>query len=290
MTPPLPKSRRKKPVEPLDWRELAEGPALRGLAEVLSTPPEVARERASKRAEIDFPALPVASLKSSTVGATPSVVEIPTDIETPSGGLAPSEDRTPTTSQSLPPTEDVFTSVVAQPSEGDTPSVGFLTDSRGLSWVDASGARYEGKRVHKVLLAEHSMSMGEERVYQALWRAGESDGVFVESEQSKTFSLGYDRMARLVRLNEKSVRVLIPKLIAKKVLEVVAPEHSALRIGRTYRIFHGDVILERQRAENLIHVVKNGRAVEFVWQETTTVGVSTTAGQTPRAGRTGAPV
>jgi hypothetical protein len=128
------------------------------------------------------------------------------------------------------------------------------------------------------------MSLGEERVYQTLWHGRESDGVFVESKKSKTFSLGYDRLARLVRLNEKSVRVLLPKLISKKILEVVAAENSANRLGRTYRIFNYEEILDRQRAANLTNVVKNGRAVEFVWAEDTTVGETPTvehSGQIP---------
>ena len=82
---------------------------------------------------------------------------------------------------------------------------------------------------------------------------------------------------RLVRLNEKSVRVLLPKLISKKILEVVAAENSATRLGRTYRIFNYEEILERQRAANLLNIVKNGRAVEFVsGPEATTVGETPT--------------
>jgi hypothetical protein len=103
----------------------------------------------------------------------------------------------------------------------------------------------------------------------------------VESKKSKTFSLGYDRIARLVRLNEKSVRVLLPKLINKKILEVVAAENSASQIGRTYRIFNYEEILDRQRAANLTSVVKNGRAVEFVWPEAAAVGETPTVGSTP---------
>jgi hypothetical protein len=120
------------------------------------------------------------------------------------------------------------------------------------------------------------MSLGEERVYQTLWHGRETDGIFLETKRSKTFSLGYDRIARLVRLNEKSVRVLLPKLISKKILEVLAAENSASRVGRTYRIFNYEEILERQRAANLTNVVKNGRAVEFVWPEATAVGETPT--------------
>ena len=135
--------------------------------------------------------------------------------------------------------------------------------------------------MQRVFIAQHSMSLGEERVYQTLWHGRESDGVFAESKRSKTVCLGYDRMAGLVRLNEKSVRVLLPKLIHKKILEVVAAENSASRLGRTYRIFSYEEILGRQRAANLTHVVKNGRAIEFVWPEGSAVGETPSAAEAP---------
>lgn len=450
-----PKPRRKKAIEPLDWRELAEGPALRGLSEILSTPPEIARERASKRAEIDggpnmhdspsgtshavppptvggpptvamefdrdqeatlgefpdagavpgFPA-PVAAEDAAeleshtsphyqasvtpTVGITPTVddklqgvaspskseaveepeltasIGTPTVVAQPPEGVTTPEGHSPTvggspsqedhaadkevlsepaagfdasienTNALAPGTEGVTPSAAAAPSEvetpaevarpteggppteavthtvGVTPTLGFQASASGavsqqvskpnseqLSahhyrptgppttvgvtpsaraagwWVDGDGRRYEAKRVQRVVIAQHSMALGEERVYQTLWHARESDGVQTESKKSRIFSLGYDRIARLVRLNEKSVRVLLPKLITKKILEVVAAEHSATRTGRTYRIFNYEEILERQRAANLTNVVKSGRAVEFVWPEWT-VGVTPT--------------
>ncbi|MBM3796838.1 MAG: hypothetical protein FJW31_22940 [Acidobacteria bacterium] len=107
--------------------------------------------------------------------------------------------------------------------------------------------------------ARQSMTLGEERFHQILWQDGEP-----ESDRSKTFSMGYDRLARLIGLDEKSVRQLIPRLVAKRILEVVAPEDCSARQGRTYRIFASEEILDRQRRAGLTHVIKRGRAVEFV--------------------------
>lgn len=431
-----PKQRRKKALEPLDWRELAKGPALRGLTEILTTPPELARERASKRAEVDaqptlqgmgvsptvgvspedentsiradalgdgFPALtnqspfvphvinpsvidpyrtegptyshqaPAAAVETPTVVETvqsgrnfdgdssrevtasrvegdgtdrPTAGERPTDDGTyPIGlvsnkategdspsdkqssaavavelnysviapsrsnstgvsasvggstsegftsteGVSPSEELMPTVGASLRPQQspalrqpdqlDPRTRGSSVPTHyrptGVAPTVGVAHAQRYNWWVDSAGTRYESKRVLRVVIAQHSMSLGEERVYQTLWHGRESDGILTETRKSKTFSLGYDRISRLVRLNEKSVRVLLPKLINKKILEVVAAENSASRLGRTYRIFNYEEILERQRVANLRNVVKNGRAVEFVWPEdTASVGES----------------
>ena len=235
-----------------------------------------------------------------TVGATPAMgkppaqAHVPTEplVGTPSAGATPTVDQTP----SVGATPTLEPSISATPAAGVTPMANgapaIVPDPRESAlpqpdqpsvvatpsvsqrlpraqgspwWVDARGVRYEARRVARVLIAQHSMSMGEERVYDTLWRARESDGVFAGNPRSKTFSLGYDRIARLVRLNEKSVRLLLPKLIAKKILEVVAAEHSANRTGRTYRIFSQEEILDRQRAAGLTSIVKNGRAVEFVW-------------------------
>jgi hypothetical protein len=93
--------------------------------------------------------------------------------------------------------------------------------------------------------------------------------------------MGYDRLARLTRLNEKSIRDLIPKLIEKKILDIVKKEDSWTRTGRTYHIYSYEEILDRQRAAGLCYVVKNGRAVEFVRSSSTiqpTEGVSPTVG------------
>jgi hypothetical protein len=324
------KLRRKKPPEALDWRELARGPALRGLAEVLATPPEVAKERAEQRAAADqvfgrVVGTPTVGLtrsertylephKDATEGVTPTVVitttvgvptsEVvtPTVVErsehsngsphffkildeaqlrmgatipiaegdTPSVGEKLSEVVTPTvavtlksgmlppqadkptvgatplirssptyesglspTNQSEPQQRSIYNPLAAiQPTAAVTPSVHLSTH-----WVDADGNHYDAHRVQRVAIAQQSMALGEERVYQALWHAKESDGVFFQNKKTKIFSLGYDRLARLVRLNEKSVRMLLPKLISKKILEVVASENSATRTGRKYRVF-----------------------------------------------------
>jgi hypothetical protein len=136
--------------------------------------------------------------------------------------------------------------------------------------------------VQRVSLAQQSMSLGEERVYQALWHAKPVEGVTPLNRRVKTFSMGYDRLARLTRLNEKSIRDLLPKLIDKKILDIVKREDSWTRTGRTYHIYSYEEILDRQRAADLCYVVKNGRAVEFVRSPLTTPateGVSPTVGE-----------
>ena len=222
------------------------------------------------------------SLAPPTVVVQPSEGASPTEIDTPSVniGQLPAGLTLPNSARGVLPSYIIRVKppVVHKPAVGVTPPI------KGQWWVDAAGMRYEARRVQRVIIAQHSMALGEERVYETLWHARESDGVFAEGRRSKTFSLGYDRIARLVRLNEKSVRILLPKLIAKRILEVVAAEDSAGRIGRTYRIFSYEEILERQRAANLTAVVKNGRAVEFVWLVGEISPAESSPGVTPTVG------
>ncbi len=83
MTSPS-KPRRKKSPEVLDWRELTEGPALRGLSELLGTTIEVARDRADRRQLVDGGA--------SHVLAARTVVERPT-VGGSRGAIAPEAER-----------------------------------------------------------------------------------------------------------------------------------------------------------------------------------------------------
>jgi len=334
MSQPPNKRRRNKLPESIDWRELASGPALRGLSDVLATPADVARERAARRMSLEgiSSASPLSEGITPTVGeapipttgtTTPSVAEAPTVGVSPLEGVAPptaregglplAEPEEPTAgdlpADREPPTVGVSTSegesseapttctAVDSPTVGDTPITTHVftspttntsyrvnpafsgtpsplhkpsskTPTVGVTppllWVDSTGAVIEAKRVQRVNIAQQSMTLGEERFYQNVWHARESDGVTKDGPRSKVFSLGYDRLAKLVRLDEKSVRMLIPKLVTKRIIEILAGEISAARIGRTYRIFSYEQILERQRAANLLFIVKKGRAVEFV--------------------------
>ena len=269
--------RAKRAPEPLDWRALASGPALRGLTEVLATPADVSRDRAARRLALEAAIELPTSLPFSEASERPTVGDSPTvgllDNRLPD----PPSPQTPTVGVSIPPTNSPVIerpTVGESPTVGETPTVGKSnkgkktgTPTVGLSeedadpvlisrWIDAAGILHDARRIQRVYIAQHSMTLGEERFYQAVWHAREADGVTKEGPSSKIFSMGYDRLARLVRLDEKSVRLLIPKLVHKQIMEVLAGEVSATRLGRTYRIFSYEEILDRQKAANLRYVVK----------------------------------
>lgn len=216
-----------------------------------------------------------------TVAVSPTVGQLPTVGVSPTVGVHNTKKPAHSTVDTSIPS--VNNALPENPPP--TPTVGVnKKQNTGTSWVDKDGVPHEAARVQRVNIAQQSMTLGEERFYQALWHARESDGVVREAAHSKIFSMGYDRLSRLVRLDEKSIRQLIPRLIAKKILELLAGENSSTRIGKTYRIFSYEEILERQRAAAMYFVAKRGRAVEFVWNEEQKPPQTPTVGESPSVG------
>lgn len=236
MSQPSKPPRKKTAPEPLDWRALAGGAALRGLSEVLASP----------------------------VGETPAVAETiqPPPAQLPPASLPPVPPP-PLPSPETPapvPAPAISTQLPRKPAAPRPPAEGVTPPVRPAIWVDSNGRTYEAKRVFRIESAMQSLAIGEERVYRLLWDAAAPDAT-----GGRALSIGYDRLAKLAGLNEKSIRDLMPKLAAKQAVEVIGAENSASRTGKTYRIFDSGEILRRQRAQDLTHGVKNGRAVEFVW-------------------------
>jgi hypothetical protein len=147
-----------------------------------------------------------------------------------------------------------------------------------------TGKIYPAKNIQFVSIAQHSMSGGQERFYESIWRS-KSDYKFrvdIESREVKRFCAGYDVLSQVCRLATRNVRNMIPVLISKLILHSFRDHDSTVRKGTTYQIFSYEEILRRQRAKGLCYVIKNGPSVEFVapvgWtvDPTSTVGVSTT--------------
>lgn len=163
--------------------------------------------------------------------------------------------------------------VAVLPTVGGSPTV-------GETWVDRHGHSYDATRIKRAASPDDGMTLGEERLYAVMRRAGQPSG----SGDAVEIVLGYDRLAHLTRLNEKSVRLAMRGLIAKKIVEIAAAEDSASRRGRRYRVFGEAAILERQRAAGLEYIARNGRGVEFV-ALSPTVGVPPTVGKSVSAAR-----
>jgi len=100
--------------------------------------------------------------------------------------------------------------------------------------------------------------LGEEVLYQALWKAAAAEAV-----GARTIVIGWRGMSQLCRMTPKNCKINTQRLIRKLALEVLSPYNTPESIGTTYRIFPSEAILRRRRAAGLEWVVRS-RGVEFV--------------------------
>ena len=113
-------------------------------------------------------------------------------------------------------------------------------------------------RIRKCLAAQDGHSLGEEVLYQALWKTATP-----ESGETRTIVIGWRGMSQICRMTPKNCKINTQRLIRKLALEVLSPYNTPESIGTTYRVYASDAILRRRRSAGLEWVVRS-RGVEFV--------------------------
>lgn len=112
--------------------------------------------------------------------------------------------------------------------------------------IDTRGKPVELSRCRLALLPHDAHTRAEHAVYTALWNlAGPGEG---EEDPYRDVSIGYDKLAALARASKRTVQRLVEILIEKLAIEAVAAENSAIRQGKTYRVY-GTPEIERRRRE-----------------------------------------
>lgn len=148
--------------------------------------------------------------------------------------------------------------------------VEYASGSEGLALADAvfedvasdpgKGVRKERPYVlRRCITAPHGHSLGENAIYQALYRAGVPD-----EDDSRRISIGYDRIAHKANLSANAAERGINALIEKLAVDLIAMEDCATRMGRTYRVHSYSTILRRRRAAGLTHAIRD-KGVRFVF-------------------------
>jgi hypothetical protein len=99
----------------------------------------------------------------------------------------------------------------------------------------------------------------EQQVYERLWENGKA-----MEDGSRSITIGFGAMARLVGLSESNARINMRSLIAKLAIEELAEYNCAQSVGRTYRILNYDEIMRRRRAAGLLWYMRRTLAVVFV--------------------------
>lgn len=137
-----------------------------------------------------------------------------------------------------------------------------------LENVNADSFRTRAKRPyreHRCFRVQDAHSPGENQLFAALHNAARPDG------EDRRITIGWTRMAALAGLSDKAVKRLTRSLIDKLALDLVAPENSATKTVRTYRVYSFANILKRRNAAGLQWVIKD-KGVRFVSKDLSVTG------------------
>ena len=108
-------------------------------------------------------------------------------------------------------------------------------------------------------LAQDAHTRAEQQVYEYLWEnAKPLDTV------SRTLTIGFGVLSRLVRLSESNTRINLRALVAKLAVEEAGAYNCERSVGRTYRVFNYSEILRRRREAGLVWYMRRTLAVVFV--------------------------
>ena len=125
-----------------------------------------------------------------------------------------------------------------------------------------SGPELPPKRrfpIREMRVPRDAHTRAEQQLYERLWEMGTPS-----TAGSRTITIGFGAMARLVGLSESNARINMRSLIAKLAAEEVSEYNCAQSLGRTYRILPDQEIMQRRREAGLLWYMRRTLAVVFV--------------------------
>ena len=256
---------RNRKIEPLNWAETANSPALKGMMSFLDIKPEEVRsghfkdvpdEPDSRLAPVgdsltgsDTPTAPTKTKpatqkaviemrpKRSQAASLPTAPEGPPLVDTlPKSELLPISDSLPVSeshpvSDTLPVSESPsFTNFIL----GSVPS--------------------QNRKIRKCRLSQDAHSAGEETLYRILWEEGKPSSA--NPLGSRIVRIGYAELANRARMHKANVRLNLANLTAKLAIEQSGDFSSRDMIAKSYRVLSYKEILERRRAAGLEYVIR----------------------------------
>ena len=285
-----PRSSRHHKIEPLDYAEMAQAPALKGSVSFLDiTPNDV---------QSGFARFAVGSNSTSTEHpASPEYVSSPgygTSLLKTTGGIRKNKAVVTTikkrSEQRFNPAPIVVTETYAtngayaepasspatvvspEPTAPPEPLASAEVESYPHNVMTPGDETYSGhdsslvnvndltpgrgrSKVRRCVLAQDGHSLGEEAIYQALWRAGRPESS--DPNGSRSVRMGAADVGYKVNMAKKNVRQNISKLYEKLALEILEDFETISSQARLYRVFSYKQILERRRAAGLEYVLRN---------------------------------
>lgn len=278
MSEPSRRSSRHK-IEPLNYAEMAKAPALKGAISFLDV--SAAEVRSGNFENFGPRHISPSSTETPPGDETSPAVDLSTD-----SNWARRRRVTPITSKTKPPKAQLHPSetsplphtspanvtsldVVLTPDDvshpGDETAAGYAS-SPAAQVLQLSVMPGRGRsKIRRCVLAQDGHSLGEEAIYQALWRAGRSESLN-DPNSPRTIRIGAAELGYKVNMAKKNVRQNISRLFEKLALEILEDFETMNSQARLYRVFSYKQILERRRAVGMEYILRN-KGVVFCTQD-----------------------
>jgi hypothetical protein len=251
-------SSRNRKIEPLNWAEAANSPALKGMMSFLDITSEEVRSGHFK----DVPQDIIQASEAPDAGLNDASVGVPTNSAAPRAQtiieIRPKPQRvTPSASSKNTPVEahaevycrDTRTGSVAPP----------ISVSPTASGVVLGSVPSQNRKIRKCRLSQDGHSAGEEMLYRVLWEEGRPETA--NPLGSRLVRIGYAELANKARLHKANVRLNLASLTAKLAIEQNGDFNSRDMIAKAYRVLSYKEILERRRAAGLEFVIRQKNVV-----------------------------
>ena len=131
--------------------------------------------------------------------------------------------------------------------------------SRTLWQAEGYGTFIEASRVRRIYQAQDALSLVEEKVYDLLWGTKNQ-----RKDEFRLVHYSLQRIAAEARINIKTVRELIPRLIEKGFIYVEHEADARRNIPTLYRVSSYATVLSDQKRRNRLYVAKTGKGVVYV--------------------------
>ena len=282
-------SSRNRKIEPLNWAETANSPALKGMMSFLDITSEEVRSGHFK----DVPQDLVQASEVPDAGLNDASVGVPTHSTAPRTQtiieIRPKPLRVPPTPSSKNTPVEAPAEVYGETPTGSDTSVEGLSDSRTGSYsltksdshsgsdtltgsvappvsVSPTASRVvfgsvpsQNRKIRKCRLSQDGHSAGEEMLYRVLWEEGRPENA--NPLGSRLVRIGYAELANKARLHKANVRLNLASLTAKLAIEQNGDFNSRDMIAKAYRVLSYKEILERRRAAGLEFVIRQKNVV-----------------------------
>ena len=141
----------------------------------------------------------------------------------------------------------------------DAPAWKPTASARTLWQAEGHGTLIEQTRVRRIYQAQDALSLVEEKVYDLLWGTKNQ-----RRDEFRLVHYSLQRIAAEARINIRTARELIPRLIEKGFIQIQHEADARRNTATLYRVSSYASVLSDQKRRNRLYVAKAGKGVVYV--------------------------